>query len=56
VPDETARDAKRGRAVTLDTSSGRIQVECGAEIFTLLQSIATELAKSPQPQTTADER
>ncbi|HEX6449789.1 MAG TPA: hypothetical protein VF060_10050 [Trebonia sp.] len=55
VPDGAARDAKRGRAVTLDTPSGRIQLECGAEIFTLLQHIATDLAKSSHAKTTPDE-
>jgi len=55
VPDGAGRDAKGGRAVTLDTPSGRIQLECGAEMFTLLQRIATDLAKSSQAQVTADE-
>lgn len=31
------RDAKGGRAITIDTPTGRIQLECDAELFTLLQ-------------------
>jgi hypothetical protein len=56
VLEGAGQDAKSGRAVTVDTPAGRIQLECGAEIFTLLQRIATELATSSQAQTTAGER
>jgi hypothetical protein len=56
VADGAGRDAKSGRAVTVDTSSGRIQLDCGAELFSLLQRIATELARSSRTQTPAGER
>jgi hypothetical protein len=53
VPEGAGRRAKSGRAITVDTPTGRIQLECGAETFALIQRIATELANSSQPQTNA---
>ena len=55
MPEDAARDAKRGRAVIVDTPAGRIQLECDAELLALLQRIATELASSSQAQTTSAE-
>jgi hypothetical protein len=52
VPGDAGRHAKSGRAITVDTPTGRIQLECGAETFALIQRIAAELASSSQPRQT----
>jgi hypothetical protein len=55
VPENAGRDANGGRAVIVDTPTDRIQLECDAELFALLQRIGTELANSSQAQTTSTE-
>lgn len=49
VLEGAGRHVKSGRAVTLDTPTGRVQVEFGAEAFTALQHIVADLANAPQP-------
>ena len=52
VSEDAGREAKGRRAVIVDTPTGRIQLRCDAELFALLQRIATELASSSQARTT----
>jgi len=47
VPEGAGPDGASGQAVTVDMPTGRIQLDCGARMFALLQHSATDLANRP---------
>lgn len=53
MPADAGRHANRGRALIVDTPTGRIRLECRAELLAFLQRVATELGNSSQAQTTS---
>jgi hypothetical protein len=49
VPGGAGPDGASGRGVTVDTPTGRIQLDCGASLLALLQRSATDLANRRLP-------